>query len=319
MAYGGYSYIEKYRPKKDDFITVLWMKGTVPFEKLAEALAAESSVGTWTKLSTMNDFVWKKLRARIFKTVKVTKNSGFAYIAYPYEHFDSKNILQILASIRGNIYGMKEMTELKLLDWIIPEKFQKQFPGPKVGIKEIRKITGAKKRPHVGTIVKPKVGLSPREWANVAEQAFMGGLDMVKDDENLVDQKFCRWEDRALRVINIAEKVKSETGEGKIYVPNISDSSSRMLERIDFLEDHGWKMAMIDVYVMGLAGLEDVLKELHKKKFLVHAHRAGHGAETRGPWGVGYAFWEKIYRLFGVSSLHTGTGVGKMEGSNLEI
>lgn len=309
----------KYTPQDDDFITVLWIKGRDKFEKMAEGLAAESSVGTWTKLTTMNDHVWKTLRAHIFKTVKVTKNSGFVYMAYPYEHFDSKNILQILASIRGNIYGLKELDELKVLDWKIPEKFQKQFSGPNVSIKEIRKVVGTKTRPHVGTIVKPKVGLTPKEWANVAENAFMGGLDMVKDDENLVDQKFCRWKDRAYRTILAAEAAKDETGDGKIYVANITAFLPKMLERIDWLSDHGWKMCMIDVYVMGLAGLKEITDELHKKKFLIHAHRAGHGAETRGPWGVGYAFWEKLYRLLGVSSLHTGTGVAKMEGSAFEI
>lgn len=316
MAYGGYSYIdEKYVPERDDFVTVLWVKGKAPFETLAEGLASESSIGTWTKLATMNDFVWEKLRARIFRLKRTSSSSGFVFIAYPYEHFDSRNLLQILASIRGNIYGLKELEECKLLDWTIPEKFQKQFPGPKMGLAEIRKHMGTKNRPHVGTIVKPKVGLSPREWANVAAKAFLGGLDMVKDDENLVDQKFCPWETRVANVIEAAER----GGEPKIYVPNISDSLPMMLERIDFLVEHGWKMAMIDAYVMGLAGLQEVLKELHKKKFLVHAHRAGHGAETRGPWGVGFAFWEKLYRLLGVSSLHTGTGVGKMEGGALEV
>lgn len=319
MAYGGYQYIERYKPTRNDFVTVLWVKGDAPFKVLAEAIAAESSVGTWTEISTMNKFVWKKLRARVFKTVKATPNSGYVFIAYPYDHFDSKNLLQILASIRGNIYGLKELKELKVLDWIIPKKFQRQFPGPKISIKEIRKIVGSRRRPHVGTIVKPKVGLSPKEWASVAERAFMGGLDMVKDDENLVDQKFCPWKQRVPRVINAAERVKTKTGEGKIYVPNITDSIPRMLDRIDFLVERDWRMAMIDVYVMGIPAIQEVLKELHKKKFVVHAHRAGHGAETRGPWGVGFAFWEKIYRMLGVSQLHTGTGVGKMEGSPLEI
>lgn len=316
MAYGGYSYIDEgYKPGKDDFVTVLWVKGTEKFEKLAEGLAAESSVGTWTELSTMNDRVWKELRARVFRTHKASANAGFVFIAYPYEHFDDGNLLQILASIRGNIYGMKELEECKLLDIRLPERFQKHFPGPGKGLKEVRKFVGTRDRPHVGTIVKPKVGLTADEWAGVAGAAFRGGLDMVKDDENLVDQSFCRWEDRALKTIEQAES----TGEKKIYVPNISDFMPRMLERIDFLVDHGWHMAMIDVYVMGLAGLKEVLEELHKKDFIVHAHRAGHGAETRGGWGVGFAFWEKLYRLFGVSQLHTGTGVGKMEGNLLEV
>jgi ribulose-bisphosphate carboxylase large chain len=316
MAYGGYSYIDlKYAPQKDDFVTVLWVKGDCGLEKLAEGLAAESSVGTWTELTTMNDFVWKKLRAKVFKMIKFSENSGYVYIAYPFDHFDSKNLLQILASIRGNIYGMKEIKELKFMDWTMPEKFQRQFPGPSIGVKEIRKMVGTKTRPHVGTIVKPKVGLNPSEWSKVAGEAFLGGLDMVKDDENLVDQDFCRWQDRVVKTIDAAEKARDETGDGKIYVSNITDFVPRMMERIDFLAEHGWKMCMIDVYMMGIAGLQQVLEELHKRDFLVHAHRAGHGAETRGNTGASFTFWEKIYRLLGVSQLHTGTGVGKMEGS----
>jgi ribulose-bisphosphate carboxylase large chain len=84
MAYGGYSYIDTdYSPSKDDFVTVLWAKGDAPFRTIAEALAAESSVGTWTELSTMDDRVWKELRARVFRTHKVSANSGFVFIAYP--------------------------------------------------------------------------------------------------------------------------------------------------------------------------------------------------------------------------------------------
>ncbi len=320
MAYGGYSYFDKdYVPGRDDFVTVLWVKTKDKFERTAEGLAAESSVGTWTKLTTMNQRVWDNLRARVFRVKKASPHSGFVWIAYPYDHFDSKNLLQILASIRGNIFGLKEIEELRFLDMQLPRKFQRQYPGPKVGIKELRKIVGSRRRPHVGTIVKPKVGLTAKEWAAVAEKAFMGGLDMVKDDENLVDQKFCRWKDRAARVIDAAERAKDETGDGKIYVANITDELPRMLERVDWLVEHGWRQAMIDVYMIGIAGTREIINELHRKRFLIHAHRAGHGAETRGPWGVGYITWEKIWRLFGVSSLHTGTGVGKMEGSYLEI
>ncbi|MBR9679926.1 MAG: ribulose-bisphosphate carboxylase large subunit, partial [Candidatus Altiarchaeota archaeon] len=322
MVYGGYGYIDtKYTPGKDEFVTLLWIKGTEPLEKLAEGIASESSVGTWTGIQTMNKFVWDNLRARIFWLHKSDSKSGFVKIAYPLEHFDHDNILQLLASIRGNIFGMKELTELEVLDWSIPAKYQKRFPGPCQGIEGVRKYLGTDKtrRPHVGTIVKPKVGLKPAEFAKVAQNAFMGGLDLVKDDENLVNQEFCRWEDRAVKTIDVAEKAKAETGNSKIYLSNITDFVPNMLKRIDFLNAIGWKMAMIDVYVIGLAGLQHVLTELHKKKFIVHAHRAGYAAETRGKFGVSFMFWEKLYRLLGVDQLHTGTGVGKMEGSPIPI
>lgn len=318
MAYGGYSYIDTdYKPGKDDFVTLAWVSGDWKIEKMAESLASESSVGTWTSLPTMNNFVWDNLRARIFEIKKVTENSGFVKIAYPLDHFDHHNLLQLLASIRGNIYGIKEIKELKILDWSIPEKYQKGFAGPLYGIKGIRKQLGTlkSKRPHVGTIIKPKVGLTPSEFANASFEALSNGLDLVKDDENLVNQEFCLWEERATKTIKKIESI----GEPKIYVPNITDFIPEMMKRIDFLDEIGWKMAMIDVYMLGIPATKYVVDELHKRGFLVHAHRAGHGAETRGSRGVGFNFWLKIFRLLGVDQIHTGTGVGKMEGSPASI
>ncbi|MBR9681385.1 MAG: ribulose-bisphosphate carboxylase large subunit [Candidatus Altiarchaeota archaeon] len=314
MVYGGYSYIdEKYKPSKNDFVTLLWVKGEGKLEVLAEMVGAESSVGTWTSISTMNDFVWERLRARVFDLKKVKENAGFIKVAYPLEHFDHDNLPQLLASIRGNIYGIKEIKELKLLDWSIPEKYQKFFKGPLYGIKGIRKMIGTtkSKRPHVGTIIKPKVGLSPSEFADASFKALSNGLDLVKDDENLVNQAFCLWEERASKTISKIESI----GEPKIYVPNITDFIPKMMERIEFLDNIGWKMCMIDVYMLGIPTTKLIVDELHKRKFMVHAHRAGHGAETRGSRGVGFNFWLKIFRLLGVDQIHTGTGVGKMEGS----
>ncbi len=321
MVYGGYSYIERsYKPQSSDFVVLFWASGTDPIEKIAEAIAAESSVGTWTKLKTVTKDIWKKLRARVFKIYKVTDESGFIKIAYPLEHFDRKNIIQFQASVLGNIFGLKELTSLVVLDISFPIKYQRQFPGPKGGLDGIRKYIGTEKirRPHLGTIAKPKVGLSPKQFARLAYDAYSGGCDFVKDDENLVDQPFCHFEERVTRMLDVLDKVKSE-GRVVLYSPNISDTYSRMLERIDFLAAHGAPMAMIDVFVVGYSALQDIINELRKKKLFVHAHRAGYAAEARGCFGINFTVHQKFYRLLGVDQLHIGTGVGKMEGHPLYI
>jgi ribulose-bisphosphate carboxylase large chain len=319
MVYGGYNYLEfDYNPDlKNDILVWHWVKGLKPLEKLAEALAAESSVGTWTKLKTVNKEVFTKLKAKVYRLDNVGPNAGFVWLAYPMEHFDSKNLLQILASIRGNVYGLNELESLRFLDIWLPKRLQKLYPGPKFGLKGIRSRVGTSKsgRPHIGTIVKPKVGLAPKEWAKVAYDAYVGGVDFVKDDENLVDQPFCPWEDRVHEVLKVIDKIKSETGRVVVYSPNITDSYSRMLTRLDQLKDMGWDWAMLDVYMIGYAGLMDMVKELHNYNFKIHAHRAGHTAETRGAFGVEYTVFAKLWRLIGVDQLHTGTGVGKMEGA----
>jgi ribulose-bisphosphate carboxylase large chain len=323
MVYGGYTYLEPdYEPDlNNDLLVWHWVEGGYEIEKLAEAIAAESSVGTWTKLKTINQEVFTKLRAKVYRIQKVKPTAGFVWLAYPLEHFDTKNLLQILASIRGNIYGLSELESLRFLDIWLPKRLQKLYPGTKLGLKGIRKRIGTEKtkRPHTGTIVKPKVGLAPKEWAKVAQQAYLGGVDFVKDDENLVDQDFCRWEERVHEVLNVIDKVEKKTGRKLAYSPNITDTYARMLERMDHLKDIGWDWAMLDVYMIGYSGLQDIVNELHKNKFFIHAHRAGHTAETRGAFGVEYSVFAKLWRLIGVDQLHTGTGVGKMEGAPASV
>ncbi|NYZ77702.1 ribulose-bisphosphate carboxylase large subunit [Candidatus Micrarchaeota archaeon] len=325
MAYGGYGYIDKkYVPDENDFVVLMWAGGSEPIEKIAEAIAAESSVGSWTKLKTMNDFVWKNYRARVFWIGAVGKNSGFMKIAYPIEHFDAKNISQFQASVLGNIFGLKELKELYAFDISFPKRYQKQFSGPHAGLEGIRKLVGTERsrRPHVGTIVKPKVGLTPKEWANVAYEAYAGGLDLVKDDENLVDQDFCRWKDRLHEVVKAIEKAGGETGQNHLYSSNISDRHSRMVERVDYLNGMGLQkniVVMLDVYIMGLNGLQEILDITKKYGFATHGHRAGFAAANRGDFGINFQIYERFYRLLGVDQLHIGTGVGKMEGSPLVI
>jgi len=317
MVYGGYSYLDpEYIPdERRDFIALHWLRCTKDVEKCAEGVAAESSVGTWTDIKTINEKVLKLYRARVFRIKKVSCNSAYIWIAYPMEHFDAKNIVQILASIKGNIFGMGELLELKMLDVYLPKDFISEFKGPKFGVQGIRAMVGSEKRPHIGTIVKPKVGLSADEWAQVAMDAYTGGVDFVKDDENLVDQDFCKWTDRVDKMMDVISKVEDICGRRVLYAPNISDTYTRMIERLDYLEKIGHNMAMLDMYVVGHGAAPEVIEYAHERGIAIHAHRAGYAAEARGKFGCDFQVYAKLWRLYGVDQLHVGTGVGKMEGN----
>ncbi len=318
MAYGGYSYLEPdYKPGKDDFVVLLWIKGAMGINALAEGVAAESSVGTFTKIKTMNDRIFKHYRAHVFEITKTSDNSGFVKIAYPLEHFDQKNVVQFCASVLGNIFGLLEIEELYIMDISFPEKYQKQFSGP-LGLEAIRKYVGTStsRRPHCGTIIKPKVGLTPKEFADVAYKVLSNGLDLVKDDENLVDQDFCRWKDRVDLVKKAMDKAEKETGEKKLYCCNVSDSSiERMEQRVDYLHDHGLKLVMLDVFVLGFPATIRMVDMAHKYNMFTHAHRAGYAALHRGNYGYNFGILEKFYRMIGLDQIHVGTGVGKMDGA----
>jgi len=297
-----------YKPKKDDLICEFRIEPATSFKRAAGAVAAESSTGTWTKLTTMAEKRMAKIGAKVFQ---MSKNR--IKIAYPLDLFELGNMSQIYSSIAGNIFGMKEIKNLRLEDVQFPKKLAKSFQGPQFGIAGVRKILHIKKRPLCGTIVKPKLGLTSKQHAKVAYEAWIGGIDIVKDDENLTDQPFNKFKDRIKETIKMKEKAEKETGEKKVYMPNVTAETSKMLERAKFVKDCGNEYVMVDILTVGWAGLQSLRSELGQLKLALHGHRAMHAALTRNPrHGISMKVLAKSARLIGVDQLHVGTAVGKM-------
>ncbi|MCD4740125.1 type III ribulose-bisphosphate carboxylase [archaeon] len=302
-----------YQPSKTDLVALFRVEPAfgVEMDEACGAVAAESSVGTWTKVSTSTKKIMDK-RARVFEI-----NGKYCKIAYPSELFEGGNMPQILSSVAGNIFGMNVVENLRLEDIHFPPKLDKTFPGPKYGIPGIRKILKVKKRPLVGTIVKPKIGLDWKEHAKIAYEAWIGGCDIVKDDENLTSQVFNPFEKRVIETLRMRDKAEKETGEKKVYMPNISAETIEMLDRGEFVKDHGGRYIMVDIITCGWSGLQTVREA---NLGIIHAHRAMHAAITRNKThGVSMLTVAKCARMVGVDQLHIGTAVGKMDGGVQEV
>lgn len=304
------------RPDPDSYILTTFLVGAPNLREAAESIAAESSIGTWTDIATMKPRVKKQLGAIVFDIQK----NGIMRIAYPIDLFEPNNIPQILSDIAGNIFGMKGVDTLKLLDFTAPSYYINTFSGPAFGRENIRKLIGTSKtrRPHIGTIVKPKVGLNPKETAKVAYDAWVGGIDFVKDDENLCDQNFCPFEKRVVAVLDALDKSQEQTGEKKLYAANITGSAEKMLERAEFVAAHGGKCMMIDVMTAGFSALQYMRSQ--NLKLIIHAHRAMYAAFSRNKkHGISFLPLAKLCRMGGADQLHIGTVVGKMEGDEKEV
>jgi len=308
--YSGYMQLN-YKPSKDDLVVLYKIKPArgISMEQAAEAVAAESSIGTWTEISTMSPKI-QKMGAKVFDV-----HGNFVKIAYPLELFELGNMPQIWSSIAGNIFNMKDIESLRLEDAQWPKKLVQSFRGPKFGISGIRKILRVKDRPLCGTIIKPKLGLNEKEHAKVAYEAWVGGLDIVKDDENLTSQPFNNFYKRVRETLKMKELAEKETGERKVYMPNVSAETNEMLKRARFVKQHGGDCLymMVDILTVGWAGLQTLREENEKLNLVIHAHRAMHGALTRNPnHGISMLFIADTVRLIGVDQLHIGTAVGKM-------
>ena len=300
---------------KNDLVCEYTFESKLSAADAASKLAGESSIGTWTKISTMKPAIAKKLAPHVFFIDNRTKT---VKIAYPKELFEEGNMPQILSSIAGNIFGMNAVDNLRLEDIDFPSSIIKSFNGPKFGINGIRKFMSVKNRPLVGTIVKPKVGLNETEHAKVAFDSWVGGCDVVKDDENLTSMKFNNFEDRVIKTLEARDRAQDETGEKKAYMPNVTAESNEMVKRAEFVKEHGGRYAMIDIITTGFSGLQ-TLREADLDLAL-HAHRAMYAALSRNPkHGVSMLVLAKIARMIGVDQLHIGTVIGKMHGSAQEV
>ena len=307
----------KYKPSDDELIAEYYAEAPrgLSLEKTAEHLAKESSIGTWTDISTMNRKIAEKLKPHVFS---IDKKNNIVKIAYPPELFEKGNMPQIYSSVAGNIFGMSAVKNLRLEDIRFPMSIIKSFKGPRFGIPGVRRILKVKKRPLVGTIVKPKVGLTPSQHAKVAYESWAGGLDIVKDDENLTSMKFNRFEDRIIKTLEARDKAESETGERKMYMANVTAETKTMLKRAEFVKEHGGEYIMVDILTVGWSGLQ-ALREANLG-LVIHAHRAMHGALTRNKrHGISMNVIAKTARIIGVDQIHIGTAVGKMEGTPKEI
>lgn len=284
---------------------------SVAFSWAAGALAAESSIGTWDPdLTTMTEDA-RKLGARV---VKLDEARKLAWIAYPAGLFEAGNLAQLLSSVVGNVYGLREVRKLRFVDCDFPAAYARAFPGPQVGLEGVRKMTGVKDRPILGTIVKPKLGLDADRWAEAAYKAWRGGVDFVKDDENLTDMVFNRFDARAERVLRLKRKAEAETGEKKLYFSNISAPVREMKRRADLVVGLGNEYVMIDILTVGWAAVQEMRDHLEGKGVAIHAHRAMHGAFSRlDEHGIDMLPVSKWARLAGCDNLHAGTlGTGKM-------
>jgi ribulose-bisphosphate carboxylase large chain len=303
----------KYRPEDTDLICDFYVEPlNQPLDVIAGGVAAESSVGTWTELTTEKSYIKEKAA-----TVFSIKGNDVS-IAYPIELFEPGNMPNILSSVAGNVFGLEDVANLRLNDITFPKELISSFKGPKYGIKGVREITGVHGRPLVGTIVKPKLGLVVKDHARVAYESWLGGCDVVKDDENLSSQKFNPFEERVIETIEKRDRAESETGEKKVYLINVTAELEVMKERAQFVEDVGGRYMMIDILTTGWSSLQTMRDAGFK--LIIHAHRAGHAAYTRSQvHGINMVVLARVSRLLGSDQLHVGTAVGKMAETKEEV
>src|SRR6476660_7113580 len=286
-------------------------------QEAAAAVAGESSTATWTVVWTDRLTACEMYRAKAYRVDAVPNSPGqyFAYVAYDLSLFEEGSITNVAASIIGNVFSFKPLMAARLEDMRLPVAYVKTFKGPPTGIVVERERLDKFGRPLLGANTKPKLGLSGKNYGRVVYEGLKGGLDFMKDDENINSQPFMHWRDRFLYCMEAVNKASAATGEVKGHYLNVTAGTMEdMYERAEFAKSLGSVIIMIDL-VIGYTAIQSMAKWARKNDMILHLHRAGNSTYSRQKnHGMNFRVIAKWMRLAGVDHIHAGTVVGKLEG-----
>lgn len=289
----------------------------MPVEDAAAALAGEQSSGTFVEVPGETAELRDRFRARVeavtelesvrepslpgcraaggtFRRATVTVSWSLENIGY--------NLPALVSTVQGNLYELAQFSGLKLMDLDVPPSFAGHYPGPRFGIDGTRRLTGVHGRPLIGTIIKPSVGLSPRQTAELVATLAAAGIDFIKDDELMADPPHSPIHERVGAVMRVLKDHADRTGKMVMYAFNVSDELDAMLRHYDAVVAAGGTSVMVSLNSVGLAG---VTRLCDRGDLAVHGHRNGWGMLNRHPLlGIDFPAYQKLWRLAGVDHIH---------------
>ena len=286
-------------------------------EQAAASLAGEQSSGTFVAVPGETEELKQRFAARVEKITPLETvgepslpgcrrpNGKFQraeiVVSWPVENFGF-NLPALVSTVQGNLYELAQCSGLKLMDLELPPSFAKHFRGPKFGIDGCRNLTGIQNRPLIGTIIKPSIGLTPQQTAELVQVLVEAGIDFIKDDELMADPPHSPFDERVNAVMRIINAHADRTGKKVMYAFNISDELDAMQRHYDKVASAGGTCAMISLNSVGLSGAKKICDN---GALAIHGHRNGWGMLNRHPLlGIEFPAYQKLWRLAGVDQLH---------------
>lgn len=294
----------------------------LPLEQVAETIAGEQSSGTFLPVPGETAELKARARAKV-REIRLLDSADHPALPggrpapgpagpgrfqraditleFPFDNV-GPNLPTLLATLCGNLYELSDHSGCKLLDLDLPPAFGGKYPGPQFGIAGTRRLAGVSSRPLIGTIIKPSVGLSPAQTAELVRTLAEAGVDFIKDDELMADPPHAPLAERVRAVMPVIRALAERSNKQVMYAVNITDDLDAMFRHHDTVLAAGGTCVMVSLHSVGLPGL----LELRRRCALpIHGHRNGWGMYGRHPLlGVEYPAWQKFWRLAGADHLH---------------
>ena len=306
--------------RNEDYIIATYyikLDSHIDIIKKASALAIGQTIGTWVPVPGITDEMREKFMGKVVQiydvpsidlSTQLTENvrNYLIQIAYPTINIPPDFPI-LITTLLGN--DASTSAQVKLLDIEFPKKFVEQFNGPNFGIEGIRKISGVYNRPLLLNMIKPCLGLKPVEGARIFYETALGGVDMIKDDELLGSPSYSLAANRVKEFKKASEAAYEKSGKRTLYLVNVTDSSSNIMNTISNVIEAGAEAIMVNFAAVGYNTLHQIAKKVH---IPILAHCAGAGMFYEGtdsgmssPLSVG-----KLTRLAGADIVMINTPYG---------
>lgn len=308
-----------YTPKETDFLACFKIspQNGISREEAAATVAAESSTGTWTNVWTDLLIDLERYKGRVYNIENVPgyEQMFYAYIAYPIDLFEYNSVTNVLTSLLGSLFGLKILRALRLEDIRFPISYVSTCGGPPNGMVIERDKLNKYGRSLLGSPIKPKLGLSAKNYGRAVYECLRGGLDFTKDDESVHSQAIIQWRHRFEFVMEAVQKAEAETGERKGHFLNVTAATpEEMYKRAEFAKELGAPIIMHDYIIGGICANTGLANWCRENGILLHVQRTMHAVIDRHPFhGIHSRVFSKVLRLSGGDHLHTGTVVGRLE------
>lgn len=293
-----------------------WLETGADPHQAAEVIAGEQSSGTFTAVPGETPELKARAGARVEQLDVIDHSDRPSLpggmvstrytrcrltLSWPLANL-GPSLPNLVSTVAGNLFELRQVSGLRLLDLRLPAAFAAAMPGPAFGIAGTRRLAGVLQGPLIGTIVKPSVGLTPAQTAETVRELVEGGIDFVKDDELQADGPHCPFDERARAVMQVVHAAAERSGRRAMVAFNITGDLDEMRRRHDLVLALGGTCVMVCLQSIGLAGL---LALRRHAQLPIHAHRAGWGYLSRSPaLGWDYAPWQLLWRLAGADHLH---------------
>jgi len=305
---------------------------SLPLQQAAEVLAGEQSTGTFVRVERESDDVRARFAAQIVDVEElplsgstplpgtvgdpIDRKRARVRVRFPLDNF-GPSLPNLLAAVAGNLFEIKELAAIRLVDLDLPREFSDRYAGPAFGVEGTRQVLGRTDGVMLGTIIKPSIGLSPEETAEVVADLADAGIDFIKDDELQGNGRHSPLEQRVKAIMPVLHRYADRTGKMPMYAFNITDDIDQLRRNHDLVLAHGGTGVMACINMVGLSGLEFLRNH---SQLPIHGHRAMLGSFARSEQvGIAFGAWQKLARLAGADHLHTNGISNKFYESDAEV